>query len=214
MPSSRTAAARSDSSTARSPGSSSVQWWQRSRVGGRSPTGGEARVATKSTPRRAHWELSLPDAVGPVRVYLSGTTARIEELRRYADELRAAGAEIVSRWLWATGTASPATAAARDIEDLARADVMVAFTQRPEAAHQGRGGRHVELGIALARGTPIIVIGPPEHVFHRLAGVQAADEWPGACDLLGRVATFDEHVPGSTGGGDSSAAPRKAMMSR
>lgn len=97
--------------------------------------------------------------------------------------------EVVSRWLSSAGTDDPGIAASRDLEDVRQADAMVAFTQGPRHPHQGRGGRHVEFGIALGLGIPVIRVGPVEHVFHELPGVHAADEWPVACARLVSLAT-------------------------
>lgn len=114
---------------------------------------------------------------GRVRVYLSASTVRTEELRRYAEELEAEGLEIVSSWL-STVTKRPAAAAASaDLADLRRADAFVCFTQGPGNPHQGRGGRHVELGAALERGITVVVVGEPEHVFHELEGVERFGSW-------------------------------------
>jgi len=58
-----------------------------------------------------------------------------------------------------------------DVVDLLDADVVVSFTSEPRSGAT-RGGRHVELGIALAlgflgRGGPrLYIVGPLENVFH------------------------------------------------
>lgn len=113
------------------------------------------------------------------RVYVAGRFSRRHEFRRFADALTTAGHSITSRWLYSEdhhlelgGTPSPAaTAAARDLEDVRAATVCVAFTER-SGRRQGRGGRHVELGVALALGLRLIVVGDPEHIFHLLPEVE------------------------------------------
>lgn len=68
-------------------------------------------------------------------------------------------------------------AAKMDLEDVYQADVFVQLT----TGELCRGGRQVELGFALANGKPILVVGPPEHVFHHH-------------DTIDHVETFGEVV--------------------
>ena len=119
------------------------------------------------------------------RVYLAGRFARRQELRLIAAELKMAGAQVTSRWLQAelpldaqelqlAGRA--AQLAQMNFEDVSRADVCISFTEQ-DGAPQGRGGRHTELGIALATGQKVILVGPREHVFHCLADVEHYPSW-------------------------------------
>lgn len=71
-----------------------------------------------------------------------------------------------------------------DLDDVRSASVCIAFTESPGQA-QGRGGRHTELGIALAMGLRVILIGPREHVFHCLPDIEQFDTWEEARDALG-----------------------------
>jgi nucleoside 2-deoxyribosyltransferase len=73
-----------------------------------------------------------------------------------------------------------------DIDDIRRADALVAFA---EEAAGGGGGRHVELGVALALGKLVIVVGRPEHLFHRLPQVRVAMDWDGAHATLREAAS-------------------------
>jgi hypothetical protein len=109
-------------------------------------------------------------------------------LTRCADDLRSAGIEVTCRWPWHVGELDPEAAAAADLEDLARADTLISFTQGPGNPHQGRGGRHVELGVALGREMSVVIVGPPEHAFHHLAGVHAFPNWESALHaIVGRA---------------------------
>lgn len=100
-----------------------------------------------------------------LKFYLAGSFDRRDELRGYAERLEAHGHEITSRWLDPTFTDS------RDLEQNAFADLhdiedchwMLQFTGSGTS-----GGRHVELGIALALHKQIEIIGPKENVFHHL----------------------------------------------
>ena len=54
-----------------------------------------------------------------------------------------------------------------DLNDVVRSDLLILFTAA-FVGIEGGGGRHVETGWALAHGVPIIVVGQPENVFHRM----------------------------------------------
>jgi hypothetical protein len=115
------------------------------------------------------------------RAYLAGRFSRRDEFRGYADRLRGWGFVVDARWLveeheWYGERDEAAIDAARqfatdDLEDVAAADVVLVFTEPPNAGGRNRGGRHVEYGIALALAKDIIVIGEPENVFHNLRGI-------------------------------------------
>jgi hypothetical protein len=127
-----------------------------------------------------------------VRVYLASRFARQPELKAIAAELTEAGAVITSRWLtsprpldrsdllrdgWARHIAE------MDFSDLCSSDACIAFTEHREQP-QGRGGRHAEVGIALGRGVRVILVGPREHAFHCLPGVEQYDTWREARSAL------------------------------
>lgn len=113
-------------------------------------------------------------------VYLAGRFSRRDEFNGYAARLREAGFDVDARWLteeheWYGGTDAEAIEAARgfaldDLADVAKADVVLVFTESPNPGGRNRGGRHVEYGIALGLRKDIIVVGPPENVFHNLLG--------------------------------------------
>jgi hypothetical protein len=128
------------------------------------------------------------------RIYIAARFARRAQLTVVARELEAAGAELTSRWL--TTTPGPLESdqldpdslggqmALMDLADVRSADVCIAFTESPGEA-QGRGGRHTELGIAIALGRRIILVGPREHVFHCLPEIEQFDSWDAARGALG-----------------------------
>jgi hypothetical protein len=129
-------------------------------------------------------------------VYLSASTVRAAEIGGYAEDLRADGHVVASTWHQTIGRDPLSTAATRDYQELSGADVLVAFTQGLDAAHQGRGGRHVELGIAVARSMSLLLVGPKEHVFHHLPQVATFATWEPARLYLSRLAL---HGPASAG---------------
>jgi nucleoside 2-deoxyribosyltransferase len=113
-------------------------------------------------------------------VYLAGRFDRQAEFCQYREELGRIDIEVVSRWLNEPSNAERVAAgkepytdrewgelASHDLEDVARANLVVAFTESADVGHTS-GGRHVETGAALALGKPLIVVGSPENIFHRL----------------------------------------------
>jgi nucleoside 2-deoxyribosyltransferase len=123
-----------------------------------------------------------------VKIYLCGRYSRRDELRSVADELRRHGHTITSGWLetaWERkddqgSSAAPAEYrqehSVKDMEDVRAADCLVAFTEEPRSG--GRGGRHVEFGMAAAWGKRLIVVGHREHLFCHLPQVEFhASRW-------------------------------------
>lgn len=66
-----------------------------------------------------------------------------------------------------------------DWEDVNVAELVISFTEPPRSS-ANRGGRHVEYGIALARGVRVIVVGHRENIFHWLPQVEFFASWPEA----------------------------------
>lgn len=63
-----------------------------------------------------------------------------------------------------------------DWEDVNAAEIVISFTEPPRST-ANRGGRHVEFGIGLAKGTRSIVIGHRENIFHWLPQVEFFATW-------------------------------------
>lgn len=121
-----------------------------------------------------------------MNIYLAADFERADEVNEVARLLeRLARARVVSRWhtdpnaaevAAAARVAAPATevalvAAARNLEDIDASDVFVVLTTGLPA----RGGRHFETGYACARGKQIVIVGPVEHAFQRLATTVISD---------------------------------------
>lgn len=117
-----------------------------------------------------------------MKVYLAAPYVARDQIRDYAAELTRIGYEVVARWLQeqheiTDGTTGPATAldddqvaghAHDDLHDVTRANLFVLFTAEAVGGETGSGGRHVETGYAIAKNIPVIVVGKPENIFHRL----------------------------------------------
>lgn len=115
-------------------------------------------------------------------VYLAGRYDRREELQGYAARLAERGWSVTSRWLTghecADADCTPDELelfAREDLVDIDRAGLVVAFTEDPATAGYQSGGRHVELGYALAWGRSVVIVGPRENVFHWLDNVEQFD---------------------------------------
>ena len=148
-----------------------------------------------------------------MNVYLAGPYAARPTLHAYAGELEAIGYKVTATWLQEThdineGTVAAATAlpdnevdahARQDMRDIDAADLVVAFTAARagvDAQQGGSGGRHVETGYALAKGKPVILVGQPENVFHRLATVTICHDWHDALiELAGRLVRHERDLP-------------------
>ncbi len=124
------------------------------------------------------------------RVYLSATSSQRRDVESAAQELRAIGLIVCSSWHCngPLGRLVPDEAQTRgtaDLCELRTADMLVAFSALPSTEHPGRGGRHVELGFALALGLETYLVGPAEHVFHYVPEVRHVVD---LAELLGLLA--------------------------
>ena len=132
-----------------------------------------------------------------MKVYLAARYSRIGELSVYASQLQDAGHEITSRWVLGThsveddgglGADGIAAYALEDYFDLSAADTVVTFTEEPRSG-MGRGGRHVEFGMAVALDKRLVVVGPMENIFHALPQVEHFPDWDQARAALVRSNT-------------------------
>lgn len=109
-----------------------------------------------------------------MKFYLAARYGRREELCAYRVQLEIRGHLVTSRWLTGSHVLddgdSPASErdgqvfALEDYADVRAADSLIAFTEPPRST-ASRGGRHVELGLALAWEKRVVIIGPRENVF-------------------------------------------------
>lgn len=124
-----------------------------------------------------------------MKVYLAARYSRNDEMRGVRDVLQALGHEVTSRWIDQHGgdllesivaeklNAEPAACAKYahiDVEDLKAADTVISFTS---AGGGGKGGRHIEFGVALGLGKRLMIVGPRENVFHTLPAIEWYPDW-------------------------------------
>lgn len=139
-------------------------------------------------------------------VYLAARYSRREELCEYREHIQSMGFLVQARWLegghqladngdpigeggeaLVEGDAHGTSAkfARDDWEDVTSAEIVISFTEPPRSK-ANRGGRHVEFGIALARGARVIVVGYRENIFHWLPQVEFVGTIGDALALLER----------------------------
>lgn len=131
-----------------------------------------------------------------MKIYLAARYTRRLELCEYWSELAILGHTVTSRWLNGShqidgtgrplgdegelviesGDRSAVHFALEDVADVYAADLMIAFTEQPRSGHS-RGGRHVELGLAIAKQIPILIVGPRENVFCWLPEIRHFENW-------------------------------------
>lgn len=119
-----------------------------------------------------------------MRIYPAGRYSRRDELRIFANDLRNIGHTITSRWLNTNfrddnpneSSAAPLEERGKyaliDMLDILSASCVINFTEAPGTVGGARGGRHVELGMAIAWQKRIIVVGHRENIFHHLVAIE------------------------------------------
>jgi hypothetical protein len=118
--------------------------------------------------------------------YMAGRYGRRRELLAKSWQLGPLGFNISANWLLGEHEAADGNATAEDqmewaemdMEDILASDLFIAHTEAPDSVY-GRGGRHVELGIAIAMKIPVVLIGPRENVFCHMEQVEQFDTWEG-----------------------------------
>jgi len=138
-----------------------------------------------------------------MKVYLAARFSRKPEMQLKAQVLREEGIEVSSNWLDeiagpnATLSDFPdeyfVMAAQTDLTDIDGSDALLFFSEDPLEPHV-RGGRHVEYGYALAKGIPIIVIGPKENIFHFIDRVLVVKTFADAVGVLKQLAEIEEEM--------------------
>lgn len=145
-----------------------------------------------------------------MNIYLAARYSRRLELCGYRSQLEDRGHVVPARWLngahQLAGDGGPLTEAGErrfeagdpaadhlrdkfatdDYEDVLAADHLIAFTEPPRSGGEAsRGGRHVELGIAIGARIPVTIVGPRENLFCWLPQVTVYENWPSLLDDIG-----------------------------
>ena len=123
-----------------------------------------------------------------MKVYVAAAWSERALARIRAEQLARAGHHVTSRWLldeYSSESHSEAQRAEWDLEDVDRSDALVLLTMALGAMFSS-GGRMVELGYALGRGTKVIVLGPRENIFCYLPQVVQCETVDDLLCKLGR----------------------------
>ena len=124
-----------------------------------------------------------------MKMYIASSYSRKTEAQDLERRFSLYGVESVSGWLHRPG-GYPNTLeddARQDLTDIAKADVLLCITGDTET----HGGRHTEIGIALALHKEVFIKGPHEQIFHHLC-----KDWKVLCERIGF--SLDSCVPSKT----------------
>ena len=142
------------------------------------------RTRSRSTPGAVEW-----GGGRGMRIYLASSYRRRVELQGYADDLRACGHTVTSRWLDGShdscDDATPSDEergnwALEDLDDIRGSDALILFT----GGELIRGGCMVELGYALGIGLLVFAVGPRVNVFCCMPRVEWFGSWARAMAYL------------------------------
>jgi|SRR5580700_512716 nucleoside 2-deoxyribosyltransferase len=106
-----------------------------------------------------------------MRIYIAACFGQQAEVREKADQLTQAKHVCTSNWRYEkpSGDGSEAKhaskylqAAMQDLRDIDSSDLLVLLAGQVSTT----GGKHFEVGYAVAKGKQVVVVGAPENVFH------------------------------------------------
>jgi hypothetical protein len=100
------------------------------------------------------------------RVYIAARGQDQARARDLRDELHSFGITSTARWIDQSLDNESHDEAQQDIDDVRMADVLVLLKPKESHLHT-TGGHHVETGLAMAYGIPVLLLGAAENVFHR-----------------------------------------------
>lgn len=121
-----------------------------------------------------------------MKIYLAAMYQWIDKMKVERDLFRAAGFEVTAQWVDNAEENEAKTrhdAAQMDLDDVARANVLVLYTL-PKGTAFTSGGRMTEFGYALALGKWVIVVGDRENIFTHLDYVCVVDTTEEAIAVL------------------------------
>ena len=114
-------------------------------------------------------------------IYPCGPYTWQARIRKHAAELEGVGHDCHPAWLFETSYDNDYVGwekdrAMVDSRDIKAADILIAFTCPPDKG-PARGGRHVEVGLALAWRKRVIIVGHRENIFMHLDQVEFYRYW-------------------------------------
>lgn len=123
-------------------------------------------------------------------IYLAGPWLHRLRIKGIADQLRASGHQVVSRWHdeWALRSdigisfEELESEARMDLADVRACDVLLLINWEGST-----GGMFVEQGYAMALHKPVVVVGSYSNVFHHLPGVHVVGSLAAALDTMARL---------------------------
>lgn len=138
----------------------------------------------------------MTNPYSPLKIYLAAPFEDRDEMLELKARLEKAGCVVTSTWLTpADGNDNNMASmqnkfgecrcrAIKDIEDILESNVLV--LRKPKAKHRvpTTGGHHVEVGICIGTGKPVVLYGDRENVFHYLPQVQVAETFLDLCKVL------------------------------
>jgi hypothetical protein len=128
---------------------------------------------------------------GIVRIYLSAPFGAILSMRTIKQEIEKLGPyQVVSTWINENPdpkVAPPSEAKAlRDLEELSHADMLIKFPKLP--GQGATSGKNQEMGVAIAMGLEILVVGGKEGIFDWLSDIRHFDSVKELFHCLGQEA--------------------------
>lgn len=124
-----------------------------------------------------------------MKVYLAARYQEQAAMQACRAEWARGGIEVTSRWIDGKHDGVAAEICALDdFADIDAADALVLWNPR-EQHGAGRGGRHVELGYAIAKGKRVLLLGDRENVFHSHPTVEVYEDFATAYMALTREPT-------------------------
>lgn len=127
------------------------------------------------------------------RVYVASRYSRRDEMRDVAEQLSERGFIVSSTWLQedyplnmnldGLTPEQHAEIATQDLEDVISSDILIFFAE-DQNNQPPRGGRHVELGYALALGVNVYIVGQRENIFHYLPNVKVVPNLESLWDVI------------------------------
>jgi nucleoside 2-deoxyribosyltransferase len=113
-----------------------------------------------------------------VKIYVAAPFQMRNDAIKVMHWLVSHGHTVTSRWLVdiedPSDLSKQADYANKCMTAIINSDVILALNT-PEWANAGTGGRHIELGYALALGKQIVLLGVRSNVFHHLECVRVID---------------------------------------